>query len=719
MSHKEIIKDMDSIFEIDPVTRQIRNTSPSKVSVVQYDHNSERFRFSLQRFIEGHDMATCNRAEVHYLTKSGASGVYEITDLAISEEDEDKVACSWLLSQNATNDTGTLAFLLRFSCVAEDGTIDYAWNTGIFSGISITAGMYNAKTIVEQYADVLEQWKKTLQGGGGNLSDEQIAYLEKIPTIEAGLQNVGQTAFHAYETAGEAKAKATEALGMAQNAGTTALTATVNATTALNKIEELEKKSESGEDKWKITLIDRNETPVLGEELATADGWTTSGWTGSFATGFTHTSGNTSPLSFNIPNIAVGKSYVIAFRCSVAFTPTNILVTIGEAPAGSIYGIANDNVTQWGVKAEDTGALTFTPESTFTGTISEISIREITGVSTPYMSVYDTEDNIPIEQRTGKESLQNIFIGKGVGGKNISGFDNYAIGGDDTLQNNISGFWNVAIGQQTLQDNVSGSRNISIGRSNLMSNISGARNVCIGTYVLTKAKNPNHNVCIGADAMNLATGSENNVAIGFQAMYNNTTGSHMVAIGNCAGMANTTGIRNVFIGSSTGSGNTTGNYNMAFGYSALQTNQTGNSNVAIGNGALYKGTSPKENVAIGQDALAGTSSTASGGQRNVAIGYGAIKNETAVHYTVAIGHNTAQSLTTGQYNIVIGSGCDLAAGSKYKLNIGNLLKGDMTEGSAYLDVNGGLQLGSIPTSDPNIAGRVWNDNGTLKVSTGA
>ena len=51
MLHSELIQDMDSCFEIDPITRQIRNTSQAKVSVVQYDHNSERFRFSLSRFI--------------------------------------------------------------------------------------------------------------------------------------------------------------------------------------------------------------------------------------------------------------------------------------------------------------------------------------------------------------------------------------------------------------------------------------------------------------------------------------------------------------------------------------------------------------------------------------------------------------------------------------------------------------------------------------------
>lgn len=196
MSHKELIKDMDSCFEIDPITRQIRNTSPSKVSVVQYDHNSERFKFSLARFIEGHDMATSNRVEVHYITKGGTAGVYEITDLEISEDDENKVVCSWLLSQNATKDTGALAFLLRFSCVASDGTIEYVWNSGIYSGITVADGMYNAAAIVEQYADVLEQWKQELSGnsGGAALTDDQIANINDIPNIKKDIEEINQDA---------------------------------------------------------------------------------------------------------------------------------------------------------------------------------------------------------------------------------------------------------------------------------------------------------------------------------------------------------------------------------------------------------------------------------------------------------------------------------------------------------------------------------------------
>lgn len=108
-------------------------------------------------------MSVCNRVEVHYLTKAGTAGVYDIPDLAISGEDENKVVCSWLLSQNATKDTGTLCFLLRFSCVAEDGTVEYAWNSGIYNGITITEGMNNTAEILEQYADIIGQWFAILE----------------------------------------------------------------------------------------------------------------------------------------------------------------------------------------------------------------------------------------------------------------------------------------------------------------------------------------------------------------------------------------------------------------------------------------------------------------------------------------------------------------------------------------------------------------------------
>lgn len=164
MVHINKIIDADPHFVIDINTRNIKNVSQSKTTIVQYDHNSERFSFTLPRFVEGHDMMECNSVQVHYFLGANpdTEGVYEITDLTICEEDAEQICCTWLISQNVTQTVGTLKFLLRFACVAEDDTIEYAWHTNPFTGISVSAGMNNANVIVEQHADVLEQWHRQL-----------------------------------------------------------------------------------------------------------------------------------------------------------------------------------------------------------------------------------------------------------------------------------------------------------------------------------------------------------------------------------------------------------------------------------------------------------------------------------------------------------------------------------------------------------------------------
>lgn len=173
MAHIHSIIDMDKHFVIDPDTRTITNATLTKSVIMQYDHNSERITFEVPRYIDGHDMSLCDVVQVHYINISSDKrtqnvGVYEIDDLELgsSEESNDVVICSWLISQNATQICGSLNFLLRYSCTTE-GVVDYAWNTAIFSGITVSNGMYNGPAVVEEYADILEQWRQELFSGSG------------------------------------------------------------------------------------------------------------------------------------------------------------------------------------------------------------------------------------------------------------------------------------------------------------------------------------------------------------------------------------------------------------------------------------------------------------------------------------------------------------------------------------------------------------------------
>jgi hypothetical protein len=165
MAHTHGVYDGDTHFEIDPITRRIKNTT-GKVILMQNDHNSERFTFEMQRTNDGHDMSLCNKVEVHYInidakTKEQTSGVYPVEDLQISEASDDVIICSWLISQNATKYAGTLSFVVRFACVT-DGIIDYQWFTDIHKGISVCESISNGEAVLEEYADILAQWEERI-----------------------------------------------------------------------------------------------------------------------------------------------------------------------------------------------------------------------------------------------------------------------------------------------------------------------------------------------------------------------------------------------------------------------------------------------------------------------------------------------------------------------------------------------------------------------------
>lgn len=169
MKLKHSVYDTDTHFSIDPATRALINESLQKTSLIQYDHNCERFTFELPRTIEGHDMSKCDIVQVHYLnvdaqTKAQSKGVYEVDDMQISPDGDDVVICSWLIPSTATEYVGSLSFLLRFCCIADDGrTLSYAWHTAIYSGIAVSNGIYNGDIVSEEFPEILVDWQKELQ----------------------------------------------------------------------------------------------------------------------------------------------------------------------------------------------------------------------------------------------------------------------------------------------------------------------------------------------------------------------------------------------------------------------------------------------------------------------------------------------------------------------------------------------------------------------------
>lgn len=177
--------DSDSYFVIDPTTRAIKNTTGRPITLIEGDHNSEIFTFELPRYIEGHDMKLCTAVKVHYnnigesvdeetgetIVKEN-SGVADLTDLRVNPEKTDTVICSWTIKRKATRLDGMMDFLIQYLCAEPDGTVTYEWHTDFFTDVTVKPGRNNGDSEIEEYTDLLEQWRARIFGAGDSIKNE-------------------------------------------------------------------------------------------------------------------------------------------------------------------------------------------------------------------------------------------------------------------------------------------------------------------------------------------------------------------------------------------------------------------------------------------------------------------------------------------------------------------------------------------------------------------
>lgn len=320
---------------------------------------------------------------------------------------------------------------------------------------------------------------------------------------------------------------------------------------------------------------------VVGENLINNETGVVLGtnWAGDAANGYTHEAGSTEPLTIQVAT-EEGAAYYIDWA-PASSSEASLFVAIGDTPGVDTYKGTDLPST---AIISDGGYLIFTPEKEFAGTIHSISIRKI---------------------GTGEKVITKELINHDTG----------------TMTANISGFWNVALGQRALQTSVNGSRNIAIGNQALRTLVTGTRNVSVGTFALCYLQYGERNIAIGADSLWLATHADDCIAIGMAAM--STRGTAETDLKEC----------------------------IAIGRDAMHNCKDDAKNViAIGR---YAGT-----YAYKQDVFVGTKAGyRSGGTGNTAIG-----DQSFASY--AQGDDGARDPDTGDlmgdYNSFFGKGADVA-----------------------------------------------------------
>lgn len=412
-------------------------------------------------------------------------------------------------------------------------------------------------------------------------------------------------------------------------------------------------------------------TPTLGSELTDATGWTSTGWTGDYNAGFAHTAGNTTSL-FRTMTVSNTSYYQISFTIS-GRTAGSVTVTLGSATTTQIYSTSNTYTV--GHKPVTTNfPLAFNPTTDFNGTISAISVKVISAISTPLLVFHDAGGTAGVEFRQGTSSLQNTFIGSGSGQYNTTGNYNAGIG-YNSLYSNTTGQSNTGVGVNALYSNTTGFQNTATGYYALYANTTGSYNTANGFIALRNNTTGSYNSASGIASMYINTTGSYNTAIGNASLYANTTGNYNMAIGNTSLFANTTGSYNVAYGSGTLFSNTTGEYNVGVGYTSMNTNTTGSNNIAIGFYAERYNNSATNTVAVGHQAARGTANYSS--QGGTYLGYQAgYSAGTGGDYNTLLGYQSGYNVSTGKYNIILGQNVNATSSdSGAGLNIGNVLYG--------------------------------------------
>ena len=467
----------------------------------------------------------------------------------------------------------------------------------------------------------------------------------------------------------------------------------------------------------------------LGPELVTVAGWTLgAGWSGSTASGFTHTAGSVEALTWGA--LQAGR-YVVTFTLNTTLSTTPELgLKIADAASAYLYAGKPSGATySVGFATTTTGAVAFTPLTGYAGTISGVSVRAVSSTAAPALTIAAT-DGTALEARVGTLARESLHLGVQAGQYDVAGTENTALG-FRALGQNLTGYWNTAVGWGALRSNTNGSRNVAVGEKALASNTTGYRNVAIGQSVLVLNKTGQGNIAMGADSMLYNDSGNKNISIGLSALGANSAGSSNIAIGEYAmngaetsenigigyyALYGSKAVGNTAVGSQAGRYGTTAAQTTALGASSMLYNATGAGNTALGyeagrgsgpsvanfnrlvavgrSAARRLNTGSDDNTAVGYSALgvadggvrntavgvsAGASGTGQTVNRNVLIGYNAgIALQTGGDQNTILGTSAGATITTGHDNILIGYGVNPpAATSVSRLNIGSTIYGDL------------------------------------------
>ena len=255
--------------------------------------------------------------------------------------------------------------------------------------------------------------------------------------------------------------------------------------------------------------------------------------------------------------------------------------------------------------------------------------------------------------------VRNSAVGNSAGTAILSGTDNSSFG-FEAMKSLTSNHFNTAIGSKALKSLV------------MVGGGTNGYNTAVGFAAMENATVCYSNTALGATALRVTTGPDN-TAVGYSSLSLNTSGNNNTAVGYDSACNNLSGVHNTILGSNAFRASQTGNNNISIGYGSLLSSNGSSNNTAVGNSTLsaivsscnyntaiglHSGnslTSGSENTFVGSGSAGGFAGSNSTQNRNVSIGYEAGQQTTNSIGNTFVGAFAGKRVTTGSYNIAIGS----------------------------------------------------------------
>ncbi len=423
-----------------------------------------------------------------------------------------------------------------------------------------------------------------------------------------------------------------------------------------------------------FTFVDGNTTIVLTPTQTIVTGTVTggAGWTETSPGEWTHTPGDTEPLTFTFgAPLTNNQRYYVHYVQSLTTGANEVEIVGAGIPSFTRDDWDSVNDEAWFFAIDDATVLTFTPSSDYDGVITFgadatlVAYLPITpfitvdaaGELLPFAFGYDNVDGgqltLQFEEPDGNLpwtwGRETIAVSKPEDDNQIQ-FGPWGFLSSNVAQTATA--W-LAPGRVEFVPETTGDPVLFLDGQDYLRG--DASSVFLGTGAGTAwtGSRPTGNVGIGYYALESLTTGTNNIAIGYHPMGVLTEGASNISVGYAAGYFLTTGSENVYIGDSAGHGD--GDIQAV----------TGDANVGIGIGSLGGNTltSGSNNMAVGKSAL-GQLTT---GSSNAAFGFHAGRTLTTGSNNLTAGTAAGEGqLTTGSYNTILGyqAGSEVNSGPK-------------------------------------------------------